>query len=225
MLNQTRYNDEYSWKPHSKENFLRTSSGTQDQRSHPNQVSFQWTLPKRQASNWLPWKIPPSMEKVREAIANQFVSQTKRDFVDAAQAEKIKQSYQKSPDWRESLPRPLDTEFRSHYQVPAKIPEFQDFSFRYGCYASLPIPSQGLVPSVLSSYMRNQERTRKQSTYQQDYGKSYLDILMFLNSFTPSQVDKYLQNVSYKERQILDGFIRSHRDLDGGRNEKGKDVK
>nr|XP_045011314.1 testis-expressed protein 26 isoform X2 [Jaculus jaculus] len=224
ILNQTHYNDEYSWKSHSKENLIRSGSSRviKDHQFHPDQDFFRWTLPKRQTSHHLPWKIPLSMEKVREAIANQFVSQTKRDFVDVAQAEKIKESSQKFPDWKESLPRPLDTEFRTHYQVPAKIPELQDFSFKYGCYASLPVASQGLVPSVLRSYMKNQEHTKKQSTYQHDYGKAYLDILMFLNSFTPSQINKYLHSVSYEDRRILDRFIRSHCDIDGERSENGK---
>ena len=60
-----------------------------------------------------------------------------------------------------------------------------------------------LVPSVLFSHIRNQERTKKQTIYQSDYGKAYLDFLMILNSFTPSQVTEYLQNVSYKGKQRL----------------------
>ena len=54
-----------------------------------------------------------------------------------------------------------------------------------------------LVPSVLHSHMKSQARTKKQTTYQSDYGKAYLDFLTILNSFTPSQVTEYLQSVSY----------------------------
>ncbi|XP_070434840.1 testis-expressed protein 26 isoform X3 [Equus przewalskii] len=136
--------------------------------------------------------------------------------------QKIKQSSPMSLEWKKLLPQPADTEFRRNYQVPAKIPEFQDFSFKYGCYSSLPIASQGLVPSVLKSHMRNQERSKKQTTYQSDYGKDYLNFLTILNSFTPAQIREYLQSVSYKDRQILDRFIRSHCDIDKGMNEKGK---
>ncbi|XP_070376568.1 testis-expressed protein 26 isoform X3 [Equus asinus] len=163
-----------------------------------------------------------SVDEVRKAISNQFISQTRRVFVDRKEAQKIKQSSPMSLEWKKLLPQPADTEFRRNYQVPAKIPEFQDFSFKYGCYSSLPIASQGLVPSVLKSHMRNQERTKKQTTYQSDYGKDYLNFLTILNSFTPAQIREYLQSVSYKDRQILDRFIRSHCDIDKGMNEKGK---
>ncbi|XP_075827833.1 testis-expressed protein 26 isoform X2 [Microtus pennsylvanicus] len=224
ILNQTLYNDEYSWKTYEKEKMIKsgTSRGIRTHKAHLGQEFFQWTLPKGKPTHTLPWIVPPSMEKVREAIANQFVSHTKRDFVDLTQAKKTMKSFPMSRDWKELLPRPLDTEFRHHYQIPAKIPELQDFSFKYGCYSSLPVASQGLVPSVLRSYMRNQERTKNQTTYETDYGKDCLDFLMILDSFSPSQIHKYLQSVSYKDRQILDRFIHSHCDIGAGKNGKGK---
>ncbi|XP_008055029.1 testis-expressed protein 26 [Carlito syrichta] len=221
--NQTLYNDEYVWKSFSKEDLIKTgtSGGIKSNKYHLNQNVFQWTLPPGQPTgelgSCLSWKIPASMQEVKKALSNQFISLTKRDFVDRVKAQKIKKSSQVSLDWKKSLPRPLDTEFRRNYQIPAKIPELQDFSFKYGCYSTLPIAAQGLVPSVLSSYLRHQERTRKQTTYQSDYEKTYLDFLTLLNSFTPSQVQEYLQSVSYNDRQILDRFIRSHCDTDKGK--------
>ncbi|XP_027631501.1 testis-expressed protein 26 isoform X2 [Tupaia chinensis] len=229
ISNQTHYNDEYVWKSCAND-FIKTgtSRGNGSHKSHFNQDLFQWTLPPSQAmatsKNCLPWNIPASMEEVQKAISNQFISLTKRDFVDIAKAQKIKKSFQVSPETKKCLPQPLDTEFRRNYQIPAKIPEFQDFSFKYGCYSSLPIASQGLVPSVLHSYMRNQERTKQQTTYQSDYGKAYLDFLMILNSFTPSQIKEYLASVSYKDRQILDRFIHSHCDTDKGKKLERKPV-
>ncbi|XP_010622178.1 testis-expressed protein 26 isoform X1 [Fukomys damarensis] len=221
ILNQTQYNDEYVWKSYSKENLINgTAREIKSYKFHPNQ-GFEWTLPKGRSvmtpRSCLSWKIPASMEEIQKAIADQFISCTKRDFLDHTKAQKIKKSSQVSLEWRKSLPQPLDTEFRRNYQIPAKIPELQDFSFRYGCYSSLPIASRGLVPSVLHSYMRNQERTKQQTIYQSDYGKAYLDFLMILNSFTPSQVNEYLQSVSYKDRQILDRFIHSHCDIKKGK--------
>ncbi|KAK2488669.1 hypothetical protein MC885_008044 [Smutsia gigantea] len=59
--------------------------------------------------------------------------------------QKMKQSSQMPLEWTKLVSQPADTEFRWNYQIPAKIPEFQDFSFKYGCYSSLPIPSQGLA--------------------------------------------------------------------------------
>nr|KAF6454046.1 testis expressed 26 [Molossus molossus] len=219
LPNQTLYNDEYVWKLQSKADLIRgsTPKDTGSHSDHSGQGIFHWTLPPgHTVKTYVPWKITASMDEIRKAISNQFISHTRGDFVDRAKAQKIKQSSQMFLEWKKLLPQPADTEFRRNYQVPAKIPEFQDFSFKYGCYSSLPIASQGLVPSVLHSHMRNQDRTKKQSTYQSDYGKAYLDFLMILNSFTPSQVAQYLQSVSYKDRKILDRFIHSHCDVDRG---------
>ncbi|EGV93344.1 Uncharacterized protein C13orf26-like [Cricetulus griseus] len=206
ILNQTLYNEEYCWKEYSKENMIKsgTSRGLRTHKAHLAQDSFQWTLPKDKAIKPLPSVTLPTQEEiVRAAIANQFVSQTKRDFVDVAEAKRTMKRIPIAMNWKELLPRPLDTEFRHHYQVPAKIPELQDFSFKYGCYSSLPVASQGLVPSVLHSYIRNQERTKKQTTYASDYGKACLDFLMILDSFTPSQIQRYLQGVSSKGKPRL----------------------
>ncbi|XP_063088649.1 testis-expressed protein 26 isoform X2 [Cavia porcellus] len=218
ILNQTHYNDEYVWKPYSKEKPIENEASRRIKiyESHPTQ-RFQWTLPKGYTMmtprSGLPSEIPASMEEIQKAIADQFISCTKRDFVDVAKEQKNKKSPQVSLEWKKFLPRPLDTEFRRNYQIPVKIPELQDFTFRYGCYSSLRIPSRGLVPSVLHSYMRNQERTKQQTMYQSEYGKAYLDFLTILNSFTPAQIDEYLQSVSDKDRQILERFIRSHCDI------------
>ncbi|KAB0394916.1 hypothetical protein E2I00_010190, partial [Balaenoptera physalus] len=262
--NQTQYNDEYVWKSYSKEDLVNigTSRGIENHKFYyPSQDFFHWTLPQGQSTasvkSYFPWKIAASVEEVRKAIANQFISHTRRDFVDTAKAQKMKQHSQMFLEWKNFLPRPADTEFRWNYQIPAKIPELQDFSFKYGCYSSLPIASQGLapswaqgcqgripqikagilcsvtalffllplcppVPSMLYRHMRNQEHKKKQTTYQSEYGKVYLDFLTILSSFTPSQVTEYLQSVSYKDRQILDRFIYSYCDVDKGTDKKGK---
>ncbi|XP_048196562.1 testis-expressed protein 26 [Perognathus longimembris pacificus] len=207
-LTQTLYRDEYVWKCSSKDNL------TKEDQSHPDKDFIQWTLPKGHLSTKLtpcpPRTISASMEEVKRAIANQFLSHTKRDFVDVSKAQNMKESCPMTLEWKTNLPRPLDTEFRRNYQIPAKIPELQDFSFRYRCYARLPVASQGLVPIVLNSYINNQERIKKQTSYQSDYGKAYMDFLMILNSFSPSQVSEYLQSVSDRDRQILDRFLHSH---------------
>ncbi|XP_073750823.1 testis-expressed protein 26 isoform X3 [Callorhinus ursinus] len=89
--NQTQYNDEYVWKTYSKEDWIKngTSGGIRRHKSHPSQDFFLWTLPQGQPAasikSYLPWKIATE-EKVRKAISNQFISNTRRDFVDRAKA-------------------------------------------------------------------------------------------------------------------------------------------
>uniref|UniRef100_F7IMI5 Testis expressed 26 n=1 Tax=Callithrix jacchus TaxID=9483 RepID=F7IMI5_CALJA len=190
ILNQTQYNDEYTWKSYSKEDLIKTetSRGIKSQKTHLNEDIFLWTLPhcqqERTLRNCPPWKIPASMKEVNQALSNQFISLTKRDFVDREKAQKIKKSSPLSLEWKKFLPRPPD-------RIPKELPN---------------------SPSVLHSYLRNQEHMKKQTTYQSDYGRTYLDFIMLLNSFTSSQVKKYLQSVSYKDRQILDRFICAHCD-------------
>ncbi|XP_045700909.1 testis-expressed protein 26 [Phyllostomus hastatus] len=221
LPNQTHYNDEYVWKLGSEEDLIKAGTPGEigNRSSHAIQDPFCWTLPpghSTSAKSYLPWKIYATEDEVRKAISNRFTSHTRRDFVDRAEAQKIKQSSQMFLEWKKLLPHATDTEFRRNYQVPAKIPEFQDFSFKYGCYSSLPIASQGLVPSVLHSHLKSQARTKKQTTYQSDYGKAYLDFLTILNSFTPSQITEYLQSVSYTDRKLLEHFLHSYCDVDKG---------
>ncbi|XP_055215554.1 testis-expressed protein 26 isoform X3 [Gorilla gorilla gorilla] len=182
ILNQTQYSDEYTWKSHSKEDLIKTetSRGIKSHKSHLNEKS--WML-----------------EDIWKNVLKGSDFQPKILYPAKLSTQKIKKSSHLSLEWKKLLPQPPDTEFRRNYQIPAKIPELQDFSFKYGCYSSLPVASQGLVPSVLHSYLRNQEHTKKQTTYQSDYDKTYPDFLMLLNSFTSSQVKEYLQSLSYKD--------------------------
>ncbi|XP_016780615.1 testis-expressed protein 26 isoform X6 [Pan troglodytes] len=174
ILNQTQYSDEYTWKSHSKEDLIKTetSRGIKSHKSHLNEDIFLWTLPHCQQmgtlKNCLPWKIPASMKEVNKAISNQFISLTKRDFVDGSKAQKIKKSSHLSLEWKKLLPQPPDTEFRRNYQIPAKIPELQDFSFKYGCYSSLPVASQGLGAPITFTcdgiHLPGEERREEEST-------------------------------------------------------------
>ncbi|XP_006832112.1 PREDICTED: testis-expressed sequence 26 protein [Chrysochloris asiatica] len=228
--NQTHYNDEYSWKSCSKEDLIYTGTdrGIKRHKFHPSQGFCQWTLPAGHRSpaltdNCFPWKAT-SMEDVKRALSNQFVSIMKRDYVDRAKAQKLKQSSQEALEWKKSLPQPQETEFRRNYQIPAQMPEYQNFSFKYGCYSSQAVASQGIVPSVLHSFMRNQGLVKNQTTYQSHFGNACLDFLMILNSLNPSQITKYLNKASYKDRQILERFIHSHCDPDQGRHRKGQSI-
>ncbi|XP_060144245.1 testis-expressed protein 26 [Globicephala melas] len=145
--NQTQYNDEYVWKSYSKEDLINigTSRGIKDHKSYyPSQLlSFcagpSWstcTSPSRPFSTWL-----------LTFLSCFTFSQSPLPCVPHSHQldpQKIKQHSQMFLEWKNLLPRPADTESRWNYQIPAKIPELQDFSFKYGCYSSLPIASQGL---------------------------------------------------------------------------------
>ncbi|XP_029065797.1 testis-expressed protein 26 [Monodon monoceros] len=141
--NQTQCNDEYVWRSYSKEDLINigTSRGIKNHKSYyPSQLLYD---------------VP---------LNQHFVARIRDEL---APAQKIKQHSQMFLEWKNLLPRPADTESRWNYQIPAKIPELQDFSFKYGCYSSLPIASQGLaeweglslMPSVVASQGRDPAST------------------------------------------------------------------
>ncbi|XP_060047643.1 testis-expressed protein 26 isoform X2 [Erinaceus europaeus] len=158
-FNQTHYNEEYVWKARSKEDWIKTGPiRTIKYQTPPSkQDFFLWTLPQGNSASvksTCPWKFE-TMEKIKKAIANQFVSHTRRDFVDRANVQNMKKIHQKFPDWKTLIPRPAETEFRRNYQFPPHVPEFQDFSLKYGCYSSLQFPSRGADREILNRFIRS----------------------------------------------------------------------
>ncbi|XP_020852915.1 testis-expressed protein 26 isoform X1 [Phascolarctos cinereus] len=211
--NQTVYNEQYDWKPYSREEMINTATslGGVINRPHPSKEFMIWKLP-RQFSNTQsdcssPWRIPATIKEIHKAIADQYTSSFREDYLDKSKLIKLKQTMQVPLDWKKLLPRRLETEFRRNFQVPVKIPELRDLTFRYGCNASLPIAAYGPVPSVLLSHIWNQEHSKKQSTYERHYGKEYLDFVMILNSLSETEIKKYLDKVPEHERKILQNFI------------------
>uniref|UniRef100_A0A674INN7 Testis expressed 26 n=2 Tax=Terrapene triunguis TaxID=2587831 RepID=A0A674INN7_9SAUR len=94
------------------------------------------------------------------------------------------------------------TEFRHHYQAPARIHDFMDFSWKYGCNANRHIPAKGVVPTVTFSHIQNQENIKQMTTYQRDFGKEYFNIISILNSLDPEQVNKYIERAPKQGRKL-----------------------
>ncbi|XP_036602735.1 testis-expressed protein 26 isoform X1 [Trichosurus vulpecula] len=211
--NRTVYSEEYDWKPYSKEEMIRsaTTTGVRNMNPHPSREFMIWKLPRQlsemQPNCSSPWRVPATIKEIRKAIADQYTSSFREDYVDKEKLMKLKETIQVPLDWKKLLPRRLETEFRRNFQVPVKIPELQDLTCRYGCNASIPAAAYGPVPSILLSHIWNQERTKKQSTYERHYGKEYLDFAMILNSLSETEIKKYLEKVPENERKILQNFI------------------
>nr|KAF6428610.1 testis expressed 26 [Rousettus aegyptiacus] len=90
IFNQTHYNDEFTWKSYPKDLIqARTSRTLGSHKSHISQDLFHWTLPPghevSQKIYLLRKSAASAAGEVRKALANQFVSHTKRDFVDKAE--------------------------------------------------------------------------------------------------------------------------------------------
>ncbi|XP_068935794.1 testis-expressed protein 26 [Petaurus breviceps papuanus] len=211
--NQTLYTEQFDWKPYSKEDMIRTAAntGTRNNNPHPSQEFMVWKLPRQfsrtEANCSSPWRVPATIKEIRKAIADQYTSSFREDYLDKSKLIKLKQTIQVPLDWKKLLPRRLETEFRRNFQVPVKIPELQDLTCKYGCNASIPVAAYGPVPSVLLSHIWNQEHTKKQSTYERHYGKEYLDFETILNSLSETEIKKYLEKIPENERKILQNFL------------------
>ncbi|XP_044524897.1 testis-expressed protein 26 [Gracilinanus agilis] len=198
---ETLYKEQFSWKPYSKEEMIRPiTSSFRTKNLHTCRLT-------KGIQDTSPWRIPASIQEIRRAIADQYISRSQEDFVDKSKLMKMKRTIHVPLDWKKLLPRRLETEFRRNFQVPVKIPELQSMNFKYGCNAALPVPAFGPVPSLLLSHIWNQEHTKKQSTYERHYGKEYLDFVTILNSLSESEIKEYLETVPESERKILQHFL------------------
>ncbi|XP_028903589.1 testis-expressed protein 26 isoform X1 [Ornithorhynchus anatinus] len=210
------YQDDYGWKPYSRAELIRTatSSGSRNHNPHPSQNFMRWKMPREQAeadpNSRSPWRIPASTRDFQRTISAQYTSTLREDFLDRTKAMALKQTLRAPPEWKTLIPRWPETEFRRNYGIPPKIPELQDFSWKYGCYSNLPSAVKGIVPTVILRHIWNQKHTKLRSTYQRDYGKDELDIVMILNSLDARQISKFLQKVPNEERKILQGFLRTY---------------
>ncbi|CAM4362798.1 unnamed protein product [Lepidochelys olivacea] len=227
------YREEFCWKPYSKAEPIMTgsSSGTRRNNPHPSQSFMIWKMPreeKPQPSNSLSrWTQPISKQEIREAIRAQFNSTYNGDYLGLPQGLQIKDTIPVPPDWKKRIPHPPATEFRHHYQAPAHIHDFMDFSWKYGCNANRHIPAKGVVPTVTFSHIQNQENIKQMTTYQRDFGKEYFNILSILNSLDPEQVNKYIERAPKQEQffstfltQFVGARVRSSEGLHPQRNQK-----
>ncbi|XP_074159642.1 testis-expressed protein 26 isoform X2 [Sminthopsis crassicaudata] len=141
-----------------------------------------------------PWRIPATLKEIRKAIADQYTSRFREDYLDNT---KLKKPTIQGPlDWKKLIPQRLETEFRRNFQVPLKIPELRDLNVKYGSNATVPIAAAcGTVPSILLNHIWNQELSKTQSTYERHYGKESLDLAMLLNSLNENEIKKYLERV------------------------------
>ncbi|XP_028903591.1 testis-expressed protein 26 isoform X3 [Ornithorhynchus anatinus] len=145
------YQDDYGWKPYSRAELIRTatSSGSRNHNPHPSQNFMRWKMPREQAeadpNSRSPWRIPASTRDFQRTISAQYTSTLREDFLDRTKAMALKQTLRAPPEWKTLIPRWPETEFRRNYGIPPKIPELQDFSWKYGCYSNLPSAVKGIV--------------------------------------------------------------------------------
>ncbi|XP_030634022.1 testis-expressed protein 26 [Chanos chanos] len=86
-LDSSVYRKDFNWKPISKPLCIRTGSTSGNRRNnpHPSQSFMVWRLPKGQDQNPVdgrsPWRRPPSENEIRDALAAQYRSTYRSDWL------------------------------------------------------------------------------------------------------------------------------------------------
>ncbi|XP_068123131.1 testis-expressed protein 26 [Hyperolius riggenbachi] len=214
------YSDEFSWKPYSKPELIRaaTSSGTRNNRPHPDKTFAAWKLPHEERriseDSRSPWIKPPTIEEVQRAMRSQYLSTYREDYLGIPQGYQIKYAINAPLSWRKTIPQPPATESRFHYQLQPRAPELDDVTHKYGCYSTRHLPAKGAVPTVTYSHIRNQQNRTLLTTYQRHFGKEYVDLSALVGSLDAEELDRYLQSVPNEDRRMLEKFLKASRGND-----------
>ncbi|XP_048350555.1 testis-expressed protein 26 isoform X1 [Sphaerodactylus townsendi] len=207
------YQDEFYWKPFSKAEPIRCESISRGRRNNPQSGErfLFWRMPQEETplstDSISPWTKPISIQDVEETIKKQYRTVYTEDYLGIQPGTPKESIASAPPDWKSLAPHPPDTEFRRHYQPQVQAPDLKDFTWKYGCNANRRIPVRGVVPSVSFVQIRNQEKAKHLSTYQNDFGKEYQDIVSVLNSLDPEEVKAYVERAPNPEKIILQNFL------------------
>ncbi|KAM8977622.1 testis-expressed protein 26 [Pelodytes ibericus] len=213
------YSDEFISKPYSKPELIRTATATGDRSHNPNPDKVPtfiiWRRPREQHRIRLDSSSsrtkPPAFEEIERAIKAQYKSTYKGDYLGIPQGYQVKYAINHPTNWKKEIPRPPDTESRFNYQIQPMAPELMDFTHKYGCYSTRHFPAKGVVPTVVSSHIRNQENRKQLTTYQRHFGKEYINFSALVNSLDPEELKLYLKSVPTEERRVLERFLKAVR--------------
>lgn len=173
------YQEEFHWKKYSKPEGIRTgtSSGARRNNPHPSQSFMNWRVPrdKKQISpgSKSPWSMPVDEEDVRTAIAAQYRTIYREDYVGIPQGFQVKHAISAPPNWKEKIPHPPVTECRYQYCVPKQNPDVAISMARFGSNTHRDLPAKGIVPTVIFAHINNQEKRNQLTTYQTYFSKGH----------------------------------------------------
>ncbi|XP_077197932.1 testis-expressed protein 26 isoform X3 [Paroedura picta] len=207
------YQDEFYWKPYSKAEPIRSGSASGGRRNNPqpSERFLIWKVPREEAplptDSISPWTKPITIQDIEETIKKQYRTVYAGDYLGIQPGTPQDSTGSAPPDWKTLAPQPPDTEFRRHYQPQAQVPELKNFTWKYGCNASRRVPVKGIVPSVSFANIRHQEKAKHTTTYQNDFGKEYQDIISVLNTLDPEEVKAYVERAPNPEKIILHNFL------------------
>ncbi|KAM4627616.1 testis-expressed protein 26 [Polymixia lowei] len=221
-VGSTVYNEEFCWKLSSKPECIRTGSASGQRRNnpHPSRSFMMWRQPKgaiqSSADGRLPWRGPPSEEKIREALTGQYCSTYRTDFMGIPQGSDhmINREGRLAPLYRKrQVPHFTDTEMRDNYRQPKPKSELQGNRSRYDCDAHH-------VPTVLQSHIRNQQMGSNLTTYDTFFGKRATKVTSVLKSLQPQELQQLYTFLPEKDKEAVKTFLSGDAHLNLGENRK-----
>lgn len=179
-IGTTHFDDEYCLKKGEKAVPIRsgTSSGSRSNNPHPDQSFMVWRYPKeRKFNNGETSGAPAANRNYRkltdgvldEIVRDNFRSTYDQDYMGIPQGYQMKDAIGAPDDWRDQVPRPLDTSCRRTYKPPVQHPAHKLGTSRYDCNKLYVQPAVGIVPTVSKQHVVNQKNTKEKTVYGDEY--------------------------------------------------------
>ncbi|XP_062872863.1 testis-expressed protein 26-like [Trichomycterus rosablanca] len=200
-VGRTAYSDDFGWKSQSKPVCIRTGSGTGNRRNnpHPSQFFMIWKLPPgvKLCEN------PPSVEDVRDAVASQYTSTYRTDFLRLHQGKMMNQRALALPKPSPDAPQPMQTEMKQNFHKPIQKAELQENNLHYGSSVGCGGPLKGIVPTVVQKHITNQESWKLFSTYERYFGGKSTDFASLLMFPQPAELQNLCKNLPENDGKLV----------------------
>lgn len=196
------YTDDYAWK-------LLASQHHRPCRKpepHPCDVLWLWKQLKKSPETFprvnAYFSHPMSAEDICRVKSHQYDTIYRQDYLGLQQEYKLK-CPPCVPIHREGEPCPPRTINQYHVPQWKQQPELAICTSRYGSNKQWDTAARGIVPRMTHAHMKNQEKSKKQTTYDDEYGNPGVHFTNIIKSLQPKEVKKYLESLPRKERDLL----------------------
>ncbi|XP_053502726.1 testis-expressed protein 26 isoform X1 [Ictalurus furcatus] len=194
----TGYSEDFSWKPPSKPECIRTgtASGNRRNNPHPSQSFMVWRRPPglKLCEN------PPPEDEVKHVLSAQYKSTYRTDFLGIPQGMMMNHRALDPVKHIPEVPQCIQTEMRYNYRKPVQRPEFRG-------NLSRPEASKGIVPTVVPKHITNQESTKPLTTYDRHFSGKSTDFASVLSSLKPEELQHFYKHLPEKEKMLVQTFL------------------
>ncbi|XP_076002682.1 testis-expressed protein 26 [Genypterus blacodes] len=195
----TVYKKEFSWKPTSKPECIRTGTATRQRRNnpHPSQSFMMCRLPRGaiQIPDYVgfPGNCLPSEEDMCAALTAQYRSIYRRDFMGLPQGCVCINNADgriAPPDSRRMATVSVETEMRDNYCQPKQKPDLQDSHLYHSCNARRHVACHGIVPTVVQRHIHTQQKRSDLTTYDRFCGKRVTSTTPVIKNLRPHELQQ-----------------------------------